>query len=513
MRAGVPSPGGRRNCRPCPPRAGGHKGGNRQRLAYALQFLQKIKDAHPKSAKMRLIQICIFLTIFNSANMSGANIKRLAPVLLLLVATCATAQREVLLRRTIQVRHPNSMNYLDRCDYMLLVPASRPGRQHVLEYKYNSLKPAGVIKNAHKEYYLKWSQVSFARLKDSVMEVTMKIKLYRYDLATARAHPAPDKKDLDTLPYLQDEENFRCWSKPITEVAEKIEGSTREEVAKNIFEFVKEKLDYKIFFFQDRGAKQALKDGEGDCTEYSELMVTLCRAKKIPARIVKGLIPHYNGTVGRHNWVEVFFPGLGWVAFDPTFADSPKGNTTFYSMPNTYIELGARRFIETVISPCRGADIPFTLSLKDSTAELTRSFNTVYKNALVYYQASENEKARSLLDTLIRMQPDAYTLRNLRAVLRARLGQFDSAQKDLQLAMKTAESDKERKFCHYACANYYALKGDSLNAVKSLREAFDLGFDDMKHLRNDPDFEKVKSYPPFRELLDGHATGTKPKED
>jgi transglutaminase-like putative cysteine protease len=59
-----------------------------------------------------------------------------------------------------------------------------------------------------------------------------------------------------------------------------------------------------------------------DCTEYSSLLIALCRAARIPARYLEGL--NYRGLNNQvearmeHAWTEVFLPGVGWVPVDPT---------------------------------------------------------------------------------------------------------------------------------------------------------------------------------------------------
>jgi hypothetical protein len=65
---------------------------------------------------------------------------------------------------------------------------------------------------------------------------------------------------------------------------------------------------------------------KGYCEYYASTMAVLLRAAGIPARIAYGFLPgkvnesnlETVGAVGAHWWVEVYFPGTGWVEFDPT---------------------------------------------------------------------------------------------------------------------------------------------------------------------------------------------------
>jgi len=80
------------------------------------------------------------------------------------------------------------------------------------------------------------------------------------------------------------------------------------------------------------GAQAALGKMGADCSEYSSLLIALSRAKGIPARYVEGLLflgevdqaPSGDSEVARqeHAWVEVYFPGSGWVPIDPTLGRS-----------------------------------------------------------------------------------------------------------------------------------------------------------------------------------------------
>ncbi|MFC6731536.1 transglutaminase domain-containing protein [Haladaptatus sp. GCM10025893] len=71
----------------------------------------------------------------------------------------------------------------------------------------------------------------------------------------------------------------------------------------------------------------------GYCTYYATTMVTMLRTQGIPARLAVGYTPGEQVAEDKwvvrgldaHAWVEVYFPGTGWVEFDPTPAD-PREN-------------------------------------------------------------------------------------------------------------------------------------------------------------------------------------------
>ena len=76
----------------------------------------------------------------------------------------------------------------------------------------------------------------------------------------------------------------------------------------------------------DWGAQAALGQMGADCTEYTALLVALSRAQKIPARYITGLIYLDKETKAlarlEHAWADVYMPGIGWVAIDPTLGRS-----------------------------------------------------------------------------------------------------------------------------------------------------------------------------------------------
>jgi transglutaminase-like putative cysteine protease len=70
---------------------------------------------------------------------------------------------------------------------------------------------------------------------------------------------------------------------------------------------------------------ETLDRGWGSCRDFAVLFVEAARSLNIGARIVTGYLYNPNETlVGSneagttHAWTEIFVPGAGWIAFDPT---------------------------------------------------------------------------------------------------------------------------------------------------------------------------------------------------
>ena len=93
------------------------------------------------------------------------------------------------------------------------------------------------------------------------------------------------------------------------------------------------------FTYSERPPPQAyplesflLEDRIGYCQQFSGAMALMLRMSGIPARVVSGFSPgSRNRAEGEfvvtdldaHSWVEVFFPDVGWVTFDPTPRAAP----------------------------------------------------------------------------------------------------------------------------------------------------------------------------------------------
>jgi MYXO-CTERM domain-containing protein len=80
-----------------------------------------------------------------------------------------------------------------------------------------------------------------------------------------------------------------------------------------------------------------LRDRVGYCQQFSGAMALLLRMGGVPARVSAGFAPgvvddrrkeYVVRDIDAHSWVEVYFPGIGWVTRDPTPGASPARSQT-----------------------------------------------------------------------------------------------------------------------------------------------------------------------------------------
>jgi len=119
--------------------------------------------------------------------------------------------------------------------------------------------------------------------------------------------------------YLQPEPFCEADAPEITRLAATFSSGKPLDAAEKIFNWVASNIQYSGYLRNERGALYALKNHQGDCTEFMYLFAALCRAGQIPARNVGGYVCSGNTVVkpnDYHNWAE-FYDGKQWRIADP----------------------------------------------------------------------------------------------------------------------------------------------------------------------------------------------------
>jgi hypothetical protein len=96
----------------------------------------------------------------------------------------------------------------------------------------------------------------------------------------------------------------------------------------------------------------------GHCEYFASAMAVMLRTIGIPSREVNGFLPgEYNDLGGdyivrasdAHSWVEAYFPGSGWVTFDPT-PPGPDEYSGMFTRFNMYLDWMQLNWNEWVVN-------------------------------------------------------------------------------------------------------------------------------------------------------------------
>jgi transglutaminase-like putative cysteine protease len=220
-----------------------------------------------------------------------------------------------------------------------LVPTTIPHRQVVWDVRWEP-EPVRVFdagENRYAEFFFPRPRGTFR------VQITGKARLFRSDLSVARAAGIRTNTQ-DLRPYLHSEPSIESDDPAVAAAARPLRGDDEFGTLKRIYDFVLAHMTYggPDLSQESGGAVKALQTRKGDCTEYTDLMVALCRANGIPARHVLGLDAAPGTPTRQHAWPEAFTRKHGWVSFDPTFDACAKA-ATFEKLSPRYLRFSAVR--------------------------------------------------------------------------------------------------------------------------------------------------------------------------
>ncbi len=116
---------------------------------------------------------------------------------------------------------------------------------------------------------------------------------------------------------------------------------------------------------------------QGHCEYFASSMAIMLRTLQIPSRVVNGFrTTEFNDLTSNyvirassaHSWVEAYFPGYGWVSFDPT-PGAPRAGTTGWSRMLLYVDALASFWREWVVN----YDVNHQRALGEGAIEGSRS--------------------------------------------------------------------------------------------------------------------------------------------
>jgi len=181
--------------------------------------------------------------------------------------------------------------------------------------------------------------------------------------------------------------------------------------------WVKNNIDYNLSTLTaevSQPASWVLENRYGVCDEMTSLFIAMLRSLKIPSRFISGLAytnsPLFPQGWGAHGWAEVYFPGVGWVPFDPTFGEfgwldpghiklkeslDPQEPTTIYQWQARDVKVEVKDLNLAAVKLKSQGVVPLELKLKASVLRPRvgfGSYNAIMleiENLADYYVSSE----------------------------------------------------------------------------------------------------------------------------
>jgi transglutaminase-like putative cysteine protease len=141
-----------------------------------------------------------------------------------------------------------------------------------------------------------------------------------------KALASPERLYLKSTPLVQSESpEIQALSRELTHHA-----ATEFQAVTAVINYMADNVKY-VYNPSRYDAISTLRAGSGNCTNAAHLSAALLRAAGIPARVVGGTtldkqlkvpmdgVRSLVQTMGKggHAWIEVYFPDLGWLSYDP----------------------------------------------------------------------------------------------------------------------------------------------------------------------------------------------------
>jgi transglutaminase-like putative cysteine protease len=142
----------------------------------------------------------------------------------------------------------------------------------------------------------------------------------------------------------------------------------------------------------------------GHCEYFASAMAIMLRTLGIPTREVNGFLPGEYNDLGEdyivrasdaHSWVEVYFPGTGWMTFDPTPPGAEDAGG-FFSRLGQYMDWFELSWNEWVIN----YDFIHQILLAQTMQRTTRTWTETARAWFVHEQAKGRRWMRSWNDGL-----------------------------------------------------------------------------------------------------------------
>ncbi len=215
-------------------------------------------------------------------------------------------------------------------DIHIAIPVNRDNQEIQGDITY-SIKPTDFVtdrwgqKTAH--YHLENVKAGNTQLFE--MTTTVKTWDVRYFIYPEKVGSLSEIPADITKIYLEDNEKFQLNHPVIQNALQVAVGDEKNAywITRKIFDYINDHMYYEMSGGWNT-APTVLARGNGSCSEYAFVFISMCRAAGIPARYVGSVVVRGDDASMDdvfHRWTEIYLPDYGWVPVDPSRGDQDWG--------------------------------------------------------------------------------------------------------------------------------------------------------------------------------------------
>jgi len=217
---------------------------------------------------------------------------------------------------------------LARLEVLLAVPRDLPS-QKLLEPARFSPAPGSIVSDRWGQRVARFVFENVAAGSTTTVRLSARVqaRALRWVVWPERVGPLAKIPRPVRRRYLVDEPKYDIGNPVIQQAVQQALAGERNPywMTRAIYRYIHSKMHYQMIGGWDVAPK-VLARGSGSCSEYSYVMIAMCRAAGLPARYVGSLVVRRDRASWDdvfHRWVEIYLPGYGWIPVDPSRGDKP----------------------------------------------------------------------------------------------------------------------------------------------------------------------------------------------
>ncbi|MCH9691035.1 MAG: transglutaminase-like domain-containing protein [Gammaproteobacteria bacterium] len=230
----------------------------------------------------------------------------------------------------------NTADYIESASLKIFAPVEQNSYQQTLNITAN--QPFKTDSDHSGNQRLLFNLISLAPHSSQVVSIT----------AELRFASEPQEYAVNNEVYLASEPNIEVDAVEIQKLASKL--TQAEDGIQQMVLWLYKNITDIGYIAEDRGARYAITEKKGDCTEFASAFVALARASEVPSRMIGGFRLQHSGKLqaeNYHNWAE-FRQGKAWSIADPqnNIVDSGYGSyIAFYNFDKHSRVENSQRFL------------------------------------------------------------------------------------------------------------------------------------------------------------------------